>query len=271
MSSEAHKLADLVNLPTCSRGVEINTYADGKLVPYEMIREWEAKRLAHVTSFVHRLLNIKEEYGDQTLDEQRNSLAELKIKVGKDKMRKKLGFYLSLSQLVMQIASFLSFGRRKYSVVEIAIGGVDLEPSKFLDKLNHIMLNDDIKYDKMRLMACPDHHLIANTGNNTQEVIETTGGSPFPTQFYICYGETEGLRSEKDPTYDVQLFGVARTKSGAVIGGVRHQIRKESGGLRLKLLVEFPALILNWMIRQHQKHLMCEFNNWVRDVLEMHS
>ncbi|ORX76563.1 hypothetical protein K493DRAFT_321539 [Basidiobolus meristosporus CBS 931.73] len=253
----------------CTEQTEIKTYADGKLVPYENIRKWEAKRVTHVTSLVHRLLNLEQKSSDQHLDEQRNSLAEMKIEAGKDKLRKKLGFYLGLSQLVMQIASFLSFGRRKYSVVEIAVSGVVVEPSEFLDKLNHIMLNDDLEYDKMRLMACPDHYLIANTGENTQEVIETTGGSPFPTQFFIRYGDAEGLCSEKDPTYDEQMFGVARTKNGAVIGGVRHQIRKESDGLRLKLLVEFPALVPGWMIRQHQTHLMCEFNNWVRDVLKM--
>ncbi|KAF8942679.1 hypothetical protein BGZ46_006707, partial [Entomortierella lignicola] len=169
------------------------------------------------------------------------------------------------------IVNFLSFGRRKYSVVEIAISGVDIKAAAFLEKLNHIMLNEGLEYSKMRLMACPDHYLIVNTGENTQEVIETTGGSPFPTQFYIRYGDDEGMRSQRDPTYDEQLFGVARTKSGTVIGGVRHQIRNESNGLRLKLLVEFPALIFNWMIRQHQAHLMCEFNNWVEDVLAMHS
>lgn len=251
--------------------MQINTYVDGKEVPYETIIQWEAKRLAQVAKFVHRLLGIKQQHGAQAMGEQRNSLADLKMKMGEDQIRKKLGFYLGLSQVVMKIGSFLSFGRRKYSVVEVAVSGVDLEPSAFLDGLNHIMLDDGAEYNRMRLKACPDHYLVANIGENTQEVIETTGGSPFPTQFYIRYDDTEGLRSQKDPTYDVQLFGVARTKSGTVIGGVRHQIRKESNGLRLKLLVEFPALTPNWMIRQHQAHLMCEFNNWVNDVLAMRS
>ncbi|KAG0310739.1 hypothetical protein BGZ99_000171 [Dissophora globulifera] len=249
--------------------VQINTYANGKLVPYETIRLWEAKRLAHVVDSVHRELGIQQQLGAQTMDEKRRRLAELKIEMGEDKVRKMLSFSLGLSQLVMNIASFLSFGKRKYSVVEIAISGVDLEPSAFLNKLNHIMLDDGEEYSKMRLMACPDHYLIVNTGGNTQEVIETTGGSPFPTQFYICYGDSTDLRSQKDPTCDVQMFGVASTKNGTVVGGVRHQIRKESNGLRLKLLVEFPVLILNWMVRQHQVHLMCEFNNWIRDVLEL--
>ncbi|KAI8356248.1 hypothetical protein B0O80DRAFT_22729 [Mortierella sp. GBAus27b] len=249
--------------------VQINTFADGTLVPYETIRQWEAKRLAHVTSFVYQKLDMKRPIDTQTMDEQRSTLAELKIKIGEDKVRKMLGFHLGLSQFVMNAASFLSFGRRKFSIVEVTIHGVDLDPSVFLDKLNHIMMSEGEEFSKMRLMACPDHYLIVTTGESTQEVIETTGGSPFSTQFFICYGNPEGLRSQKDPTFDVELFGVARTRGGTVIGGVRHQIRKEPDGLRLRLLVEFPALVLNWMIRQHQLHLMCEFNNWVRDVLAM--
>ncbi|KAF9910903.1 hypothetical protein EC991_005367 [Linnemannia zychae] len=248
---------------------KINTYANGKLVPYETIRLWEAKRLDKVTKYVYRQLRKQQPLDAQTMDEKKRSLAELKIEAGEDKIRKMLGFSLGLSQFVMKLTSFLSFGRRKFSIVEIAISGVDLEPSAFLDKLNLVLLADDVEYSMMRFMACPDHYLNVTTGETTQEVIETTGGAPFPTQFIIYYGDSEGLRSEMDPTYDVQVFGVARTKSGAVLGGVRHQIRKESDGLRLKLLVEFPALILDWMVREHQAHLMCEFNNWVRDVLEM--
>ncbi|KAF9081502.1 hypothetical protein BGX27_004878 [Mortierella sp. AM989] len=251
--------------------VEINAYANGKEVPYETIKQWEVKRLASATSFVHRLMGIKEQHGAKAMEEQRHSLAELKIKMGEDMVREKLGFRLGLSLFVMKIAAFFSFGRRKYSVVEIAISGVGIKATAFLEKLNYIMLNEDVEYNKMRLMACPDHYLIVNTGENTQEVIETTGGSPFPTQFYICYGDDEGLRSQMDPTYDEQLFGVARAKNGTVIGGVRHQIRNESNGLRLKLLVEFPALIFDWMIRQHQAHLICEFGNWIKDVLAMPS
>ncbi|KAF9173568.1 hypothetical protein BGX21_004003 [Mortierella sp. AD011] len=247
--------------------VEINTYADGKVVPYKTINEWEAKRLTHATNFVRRQLGMKEPLGVQTMDEQRSRLAEMKIEMGEDKVRKMLGFYLGFSQFMIEIVSFLSFGRRKYSVVEVTVSDVDISPSAFYDKLIHIMMDDSVEYSRMRLMACPDHYLLANAGENTQEVIETTGGSPLPIQFYICNGDSEGLRSQKDSTYDVQFFGVARTKRGTPIGGVRHQIRQEVNGLRLKLLVEFPVLIPNWMIRQHQKHLMCEFGHWIRDVL----
>ncbi|KAG0254444.1 hypothetical protein DFQ27_006832 [Actinomortierella ambigua] len=257
--------------------VQVHTYADGKLVPYETIRQWEAKRLAHVTSFVYRLLGKKQPppSSTQTMDEQRSNLAELKVEMGEDKMRKLLSPYLGLSRLATKAISFLSFGRRSYSIVEIAIvsGSTDdLGPSEFLDKLNRVLQSEDeASSKKMRLMACPDHYLLANTGGGTNaatmEVIETTGGSPFPTQFFIRFGDETGMRSQRDPAYEVQMVGAARTKCGMVIGAVRHQIRREPGGLRMKLLIEFPLLTPNWMLRQHQAHLMCEFNNWVRDAL----
>ncbi|KAG0096818.1 hypothetical protein BGZ93_003929 [Podila epicladia] len=210
---------------------------------------------------------------DSTMDEQRQQLAELKCKLGDDNVRQVLRLYLALAQVMMVIVSFLSFGRRKFSIVEIVIKGTDLDPATFLARLERLFLNGADEYKMMCLKACPDHYLISKTNDNAVEIIETTGGSPLPTQFFFHQGDEEGMRSKRDPTYDVQMHGAARSKSGAVIGALRHQIRKEpnGSGLRVKLLIEFPSLLPNYMIRQHQTHLMCEFNHWFRDILSMHS
>ncbi|KAG0038611.1 hypothetical protein BGZ83_003048 [Gryganskiella cystojenkinii] len=256
--------------------VEINSYINGKVVPYDVIQQWEEQRLARVDDFfVHHLLHRHGyDAAAHTLDEQRQTLAELKFKLGDDKVRKVLGFYLGLSQVLLIIVSFLSFGRRKFSAVEITIsggkGGVDMDPATFLGRLERIFTDAREEYKMMVFKACPDHYLIGMTDANTMEIIETTGGSPFPAQFFFCPGNDEGLLSRKDPTYDVQMFGAVKTKNGTIFGGIRHQIRKESdGGLRVKLLIEFPGLAPDYLIRQHQKHLLCEFNSWVSDVLAM--
>lgn len=237
--------------------IEINTYANNKFIEIEKIRKWEEKRMKNVYDILNLVQN------KQNL----NNLAELKIAIGEDEIRNKLNFSLNISNFISKIISFLSFGKRKYSIVEIEINNIELQPIEFIHRLNLIMLNNDTKYNKMRLRACPDHYLISNTNENEQEVIETTGGSPFPAQIYITYDDEEGLQSKKDSTYDEQIFGVARSKNGTIIGGVRHQVKKELNGLKIKLLVEFPALILNYMIKEHQIHLMCEFNNWIRDII----
>ncbi|KAG0012681.1 hypothetical protein BGZ81_001435 [Podila clonocystis] len=255
--------------------VEINTFADGKFVPYDTIQQWEANRLASVNGFfVHRLLGLSiGDRQDSTMDEQRQELAELKCKLGDDKVHHILRLYLALAQVMMIIVSFLSFGRRKFSIVEMVITGTDMDPATFLTRLECLFLNGADEYKMMRLKSCPDHYLISMTNDNTMEIIETTGGSPLPTQFFFRQGDEEGMRSKRDPTYDVQMHGAARSKSGTIIGALRHQIRKEPNGdgLRAKLLIEFPSLMPNYMIRQHQAHLMCEFNHWFRDVLAMHS
>lgn len=242
--------------------VKVITYANGELIPNETITNWEIKRLEQVRKW----LNVNNKDDKQIL---RNNLAEIKIAMGEVELRNKLRFYLAFSNFVSGILSFLSFGRRKFSIVEIVVEETSLGPTEFINRLNLIMMKNDVKYNKMKLMACPDHYLILTTSENTQEVIEATGGSPYPSQFFITYGDSEGLQSKKDSAYDEQIFGVARTKDGTVIGGVRHQVKKEGNGLRVKLLIEFPSLVLPLMIKEHQVHLMCEFNNWINDILKM--
>lgn len=250
--------------------VKINIYANNKLIPHEIIKKWELERLKNVTIFLSKLLNIEcknlNQKEEKDFDQIKNNLVDLKFTIG-DEIRNKLKLILNISHFITKIINFLSFGKRKYSIVEIVINNINLEPIEFSDRLNHIMLKNDKKYSKLRIMACPDHYLILSTSENKQEVIETTGGSPFPSQFYITYGDEEGLQSKKDPTYDIQLTGAARDRNGTTIGGVRHQIKKEKNGLRVKLLVEFPVLVLNKMIREHQLHLMCEFSNWIKDII----
>ncbi|CAO3608061.1 unnamed protein product [Cunninghamella blakesleeana] len=242
--------------------VKVNSYANGKLFSKETVTQWELKRLEQVSKW----FEVKAEENKHIL---RNNLTEIKLAIGDNELRNKLKFYLMISSFISSIVSFLSFGKRAFSIVEIVIEDTELKPKEFINKLNLILMDNSIKYNKMKLMACPDHYLILTTGETTQEVIETTGGSPFPSQFFITYGDGEGLQSKKDPDYDEQIFGVARTKGGTVIGGVRHQVKKEANGLRVKLLVEFPSLVRPEMIKEHQMHLMCEFNNWINDILQM--
>ncbi|KAF9273141.1 hypothetical protein BGZ68_001769 [Mortierella alpina] len=210
---------------------------------------------------------------ENTMEDKRQHLAELKLKLGDDKVRQTLSVYLALSQFMLLVVSVLSFGRRKFSVVETVITVADVDPAVFLARLERIFLSSDDEHKMMCFMACPDHYLISMTNDNSLEIIETTGGSPLPAQFFFRQGDEEGMRSERDSTYDVQMHGAVRTKNGTVFGALRHQIRKEpnGAGLRVKLLIEFPGLVPNYMIRQHQVHLMCEFGHWFRNVLAMHS
>ena len=98
------------------------------------------------------------------------------------------------------------------------------------------------------------------------EVIEATGGAPFPNRFFLHYGDESGLRCPRDPAFSHQSAGTARLASGQVVGGVRHQLRAEGEGVLASLLVEFLAAVPGFMLRQHQWHLACEFSNWFEQM-----
>lgn len=67
----------------------------------------------------------------------------------------------------------------------------------------------------------------------------------------------------KTSVCDLHVTGVAQTRPGANIGGVRHQFRDVEGGFHARLLVEFPSTVLPTMIQEHRWHLATEFTNWV--------
>jgi len=133
------------------------------------------------------------------------------------------------------------------------------------DGLNDLMLRDAADNDAVNLAACPDHYLLEPNGD-TLEVIETTGGSPFASQFFLRYGDEAGLIAAADPSFSHQSFGTARLKDGTAIGGVRHQFRDANGEVHARLMVEFPYATPTFMIRQHQIHLACEFLYWFERI-----
>lgn len=51
--------------------------------------------------------------------------------------------------------------------------------------LDKLMFGQNKEYDFINLLACPDHYALRPLGDSRLEVIETTGGSPFPIQFLL--------------------------------------------------------------------------------------
>src|SRR5699024_4552146 len=114
------------------------------------------------------------------------------------------------------------------------------------------------------LAACPDHYFIGEDDRGRQKVIETTGGAPLPSQFFIDYTDISSLATPSLPEYPVQIAGVARTAKGVPIGGVRHQFRNLlDGGFEAWNTVEFPSNVGERIVNGHRWHLACEFGNWI--------
>lgn len=161
-----------------------------------------------------------------------------------------------------RMMNFLSGHHRQHCVIEMVAEGI--EADQFVAFADGIMLSNSAVDKKLCLNACPDHYLLQGAGPAKMEVIETTGGSPFPMQFFLALGDETGLTLPRDSTYPLQTAGAGRLKDGTVVGGIRHQFRNEGKGFRAKFGVEFPGATPAYFVRQHQLHLACEWKNWIK-------
>lgn len=245
---------------------------NGENISHECINNWEHKRM--VASY-KQLSKIKDsnfcsefekwiEYKE--IDLMRDEILNVKMNLGIDTIREKLKMKSKVGNFFSKLSK-VSGKKRKHSITEIIIPKTGLSPQELLDRIIEIMMINNDSHLAINLNTNPDHYVLQSISENIQEVLEITGGSPLPTHFFAHYGDTEGLTSNFDKNFDVQVPGAARLKDNTLIGGVRHQVRKEGEGLRFRALVEFPAILPNFMIEEHQFHLACEFGHWITAVL----
>lgn len=234
---------------------------DGNNISNEQLTKWKRKRMKKVFN----TLGHKEPELNDT-DVMIKKLTELKLNYSYDEMYDKLKSKLKLSEMGMRIATVLSGNRRKFSKTSIYLDGITAEEA--INGIDSFMLEQSDENNQVNLSACPDHYVLRPFGENELEVIETTGNSPFPVQFFIVFGDETGLKTPRDKSYQYQSTGVARMKDGTTIGGVRHQFKDTDTGIEVSLVVEFPALCPNSLIESHQMHLACEFSYWLQWIKE---
>lgn len=244
-------------------------FINGTVIPKKTIDDWEWKRIKKQAHFLKRkgILTDDRFLSTQDLDHTRSELGRAKASYSPDRFRKLLKKRYTLGNLVSKIAVSLSMGKRKFCVTEFVIPQTKVTPAEMMESIEKIMLENTADHLYKNLVSNPDHFVLIQTQGKVQEIIEFTGGSPLPTRFFGHYGKVEGLKSKLSNGYSVQLAGEAQLADGTVIGGMRHQAKTEDDGIRVKALVEFPALLPNYMIKQHQYHLACEFRQWIRYVL----
>lgn len=238
---------------------------DGALVAPAEVDDWERRRARVVLAKLRRMLKVEAPTdGDpDDLPSQRDELRRLKEPAGRDRLRELLKGDTRVAGWLTKPAVWFSGSRRKQCVVEMKVAGCSAQQiSQGIDDLMYV---DTAGNQRDNLAACPDHYLLEPRGI-VLEVIETTGGSPLPAQFFLRFGDPSGLKTPRDPSYPYESAGTARLADGMVIGGVRHQFRDEADGAHARLMCEFPALTPNSMIRQHQWHLACEWSHWLRDI-----
>ena len=228
-------------------------YIEGERISPDRIAEWERR------SAEKALRRLGGRSDSQNLGDLRQMLLARKQQLGHAGIRSLLRRELALSDVAARIVAGLSRGRRRNSVIEIA------SPVGTAEGFAHwFEENARLNREDVMIAALPDHYLIATDAAGRQEVIETNGGAPMAVRFFVDYADLSSLASEADPSYPVQVAGVARAPRGTAIGGVRHQFRNDGNGFRARLTVEFPSLIMPSVITGHRWHLACEFSNWIR-------
>lgn len=228
---------------------------DGKEFTKDEMHCWKRKRVSKVLRNLKKTLPMTEDT-EALCDE----LTLLKLQMSYEEIISPMKSKLVLGQMGMKFAAVLSGNKRRAAVTTIFAEGITAE--KFSTIIDSLMLEDTQEHRKVNLAACPDHYVLRPC-KETLEVIETTGNTPVPTQFFITFNDETGLKEPRNLNYPYQSTGIAKLKDGTIVGGVRHQFRDTQTGIEVRTLVEFPKLCPKVIIKEHQKHLAVEWSNWI--------
>lgn len=231
----------------------IRTVLAGRPVSRDAVLAWETGRMRKAAAKI----GLPAPTGD--LPRMRETFTEAKLALGPDEVRRRLARDLRRSDAAARVLTALSRGRRATSTCDLYVTGAGTA-AEFVAWFSDTGRED---YAHSMIAANPDHFLIDTAPGGRQEVVETTGGSPFATRFFIDYADTASLATPRNPEFPLEASGTARSGAGLVIGGVRHEFRDQAGGFHARLCVEFPLLTAPSMIARHRMHLACEFGNWI--------
>uniref|UniRef100_UPI00403F6744 hypothetical protein n=1 Tax=Candidatus Enterococcus willemsii TaxID=1857215 RepID=UPI00403F6744 len=246
----------------------MDIFINNKRVSNEEVDAWEFKRLKYQYQFfMKRGYDLTNPSEAPNIKLARKDMGRFKASIKPEQLRRILKNRYKIGNLISKMTALLSRGKRRYSMTEFFIP-TTLSPERVMDDIKKIMLENTQEHLFMNLATNPDHFVLLGIGDNIQEVVEMTGGSPLPTRFFAHYGDESGLTSSRSEGYLVQLAGCAKLEDGTVIGGVRHQIKREENGIRFKALVEFPSMVPKFMLNKHQYHLACEFREWLGYIIK---
>ena len=228
---------------------------DGKSISKQELDQWKKKRYSKAIKNLKKRIVIVDD-----MDVMARKVTEIKMQYSYDEMVELLKNKLRLAEKIMKLACTVSRGKRKFSITEIEMSGISAK--EIIEGIDELMLTQSRENDEVNLSACPEHYVLRPLGGNILEVIETTGNSPLPVQFFIEYDNETGIQTPRDYSYEYQSVGIAKLKNGTLLGGVRHQFKETKDGFKARLVVEFPSGCPNSIVKSHQMHLACEFSYW---------
>ena len=224
----------------------------GETIARDQVLDWEDRRITAAA----RKLGLQAPAGGD-VPTRREALLQAKLTLGPEEIATRLSRDIRVAEFVGRAGARVS-KRRRVSAVDLYVKGGSA--GQFVDAFEGWAAASD---EAAMLRACPDHFVIRTGADGGQEVLETTGGSPLATRFFIDYEDVTSLVTPIDPKFSHQVAGVARTSDGVAIGGVRHQFRDTDDGFHARLTVEFPVPTMGRMVSGHRWHLACEFSNWI--------
>jgi hypothetical protein len=248
---------------------------DGTVVDRQQVLEWEARRLQVVATRMNgsavlskiedlSALIVRPAADTSNIVQERNLLADAKIKAGDEAMKQLIASDLLLSGPAMDLAASVP----GYSTSQIDIfsnqGTAEGFANWFID--HGITLDDE----RSMLVACPDHYVIRSVAPDGQNVYEETGGAFLVSNFVVNYADTAGLPIVDEPDFSVRLAGAASSAEGTVVGGVNHRFKNLDQGFQARVAVFFPSALPFWFTTEHRWHLACEFSNWITAYTEQY-
>ena len=231
---------------------------EGKDFTQQELEEWKKKRVRKVLRNLKKSLSAPD-------DDLCKRLTDIKMDMSYEEITSSIHGKLAIGRIGMKIAVVLSGGKRKTARTTLYADGITVEKLGVI--IDALMMEGTEEFRRVNLGACPDHYVLRTEGA-TLEVIETTGNTPVPTQFFITFNDETGLKEPRDGDYPYQSVGIAKLKDGTVIGGVRHQFRNYGNGIEAKAVVEFPAMCPASIVKEHQKHLGAEWSSWIQWAID---
>lgn len=183
--------------------MSLTAFIDGEEISRERVLSWELNRAHKVLRFLGAELIPGEDVAQA-----RTRLLAVKRQLGPTELERRLTARLAVSDRVSSLSAKAVQGKRSVSSARIVSTTGSAQDFATWFEAECATDNSDAM-----LSACPDHYVLGDSDRG-QMVIETTGGAPLPSRFYINYADLSSLTTQADPAFPIQVAGVARNKQG---------------------------------------------------------
>ncbi|WP_283680145.1 hypothetical protein [Lentilactobacillus sp. Marseille-Q4993] len=234
------------------------------------LQEWQRREYLKTAKLLNKLVGTDLKLtAEMPLVDMKTAVIAEKIRVGQDTLKDALESQTKLANLASKVGVITSLKRNKVAIADIYLDNSPISAKEIISTFNRMMTENSSQNQYYNFKANPNHFYSTGSASD-QTVVEMTGGTRIANQFTLLYGKEKGLKTKRNRSFTYQAVGTGQLDDGFIIGGVRHEMTDESNRFHARLQVEFPAILPNFIIRQHAVHLLVEFSNWLTDIVMLH-